>query len=69
VYGEPKKYGQQTNSFPKEDVARQKEPKEEVARGYPTVRWYGESRGLGQEIKDTDTKEPRQDTEEDARTR
>ncbi len=66
VYREPK----QTNLFPKEDVARRKEPPEDVARGgYLTVCGYGESRGLGQETEDSDAKEPRHDTKEDARTR
>ncbi len=40
VYREPK----QSNWFPKEDVAGQKEPPEDGARGgYPTVCGYGES--------------------------
>jgi hypothetical protein len=33
------------------------------------VCWYGESRELGQETEDSDTKEPRQDTKKDTRTR
>jgi hypothetical protein len=57
----------QTNLYSKEDVARRKEPPEDVARGgYPTVRGYGESTGPGQDTEDSDAKEPRRDTEDDA---
>jgi hypothetical protein len=60
----------QTNLFSKEDVARQKEPPEDVVRGgYPTVHGYGESTGPGQETDDFDAKDPRWDTEDAARTR
>ena len=60
----------QTNLFSKEDVARQKEPPEDVARGgYSTVRGYGESTGPGQDTNGFDAKDPRRDTEDAARTR
>ena len=66
VYREPK----QSNWLPKEDVAALKEPPEDGARGgYPTVLGYGESRGPGQAPEDSVSREPRQETEEDARTR
>ena len=66
VYREPK----QSNWFPKEDVAGRKEPPEDGARGgYPTVCGYGESRGPVQATEDSAAREPRQDTEDDARTR
>jgi hypothetical protein len=66
VYREPK----QSNWFPKDDVAGRKEPPEDGARGgYTTVCGYGESRGPGQATEDSATREPQQDTEDDARTR
>ncbi len=65
VYREPK----QSNWRSKEDVAALKEPPEDGARGgYPTVLGYGESRGPGQATEDSVSREPRQETEEDART-